>query len=428
MTEQEVVLRAEQALLGGLLAGGDQGRVQGIRAGDFSDPRHQAIYLALTGAGAEAGGAREWLRGRGDRAARRTVREAVAYLDELVTVCPGPEHVASYAAMVTQAGAGRAAGGAAEEAGPAAEGRDGDHPGSADAQLASADSWLSVNGARARRGGRASAGAGVPGAGGGDPLQDRAVVELARGLRAAVVARVEAGRGALVTREASGSAATGDRAEGVRQGISRESLQRLVLADLMRRPGDGREVAERIPAAMFTAGPARRLYGLIRERIVSGKAVDPVIIAWEAGERYGAGPVAGGPLEWSLGEIALRIGATPTAAGTARVYGRALLAEHMLSSRFGDWWTREADFAGRLYLSAADGEPEERRAVARGEGRTPGQQHDGIAPSGQAREPVADAVALSVPSPEVARPGIPAGLDRTVAGAPEPGNGTAPRR
>ena len=79
MNQQELAHRAEQALLGGLLAGGDPGIVAQVRAGDFSDPRHQAIYLTLAGTTEPADGQADGRRGRLGRIAA----DSRKFLEEL---------------------------------------------------------------------------------------------------------------------------------------------------------------------------------------------------------------------------------------------------------------------------------------------------------------------------------------------------------
>jgi hypothetical protein len=367
VNEQELVHRAEQALLGGLLAGGDAGSVSHVRAGDLRDPRHRAILAAFTGVKATASGRGGWLRSRLDRGARQRVREALAYLDVLAGMCPEPDHLASYAAMLTGA-----------RSGPAVPGQAG-----AGEQLASAGSWLAENGTRARRGARtASASADGQGAVSGDVLQDREIASLARVLRPAVESRVEAARKARASRQspvsgpvaAHASTSVGGRGRGTQPGVNRESLQRLVLADLMRRPADGRSAVARIPAEMLTAGPLRELYEMISARIVAGEPVDPVIIAWEVRQRDGAvEPASEAAARWSLSAIALKIGSTPTARGTARVFGRALLADHVLTERFGIGWTQDPELGGWLGASGpnAPGQPAS-GALSLARGHAPG--------------------------------------------------------
>jgi hypothetical protein len=416
VNEQELAHRAEQALLGGLLAGGDPGIVAQVRAGDFSDPRHQAIYLALAGTTERADGQVGWPRGRLGRAARQQARDMMPYLDQLAATCPEREHLTSYAAMITHARADRGA------TGQPGTGRQRE---SADDQLASAGAWLSANGARGRRA------AGSPAAAvGTDPLQNPELAGLARALRPAVQARAEAGRAALSARPTDNPA--GGQERGAQAGINRESLQRNVLADLMRHPADGRAAVVRIPADMFTAGPLRQLYEMISARIATGRPVDPLIIAWDARQHdETAATATGTAARWTLSAIALRIGSTPTVRGTTRVFGRALLADHLLTGRFGSRWTQDPEVAARLGVPGRAGRAAGSAAAA---GHGQATEHPAArdpAPAGPSSDPVRGPVARASAA---SAPGHAAGRGRgrpgpgPGPGPAEPGNGAAPSR
>jgi hypothetical protein len=399
--------RAEQALLGGLLAGGDPVSVAHVRAGDLRDPRHRAIYAALTGA---AGGKGGWRPGRLDRHTRRRVRKALSYLDVLAGKCPERGHLASYAAMVT-ARSGRAVSG---------------HAG-ADGQLASAASWLTENGARVRRGRRAaSALAGGFGAADGDAPPDREVARLARALRPFVKVRVDIARKTLAARQAvvSGPVAGDAGASAGAPKVNRESVQRMVLADLMRHSANGREAVAWMPAEMFTAGPLRMLYELISVRIAAGAPVDPVIIAREA-RQYGEATSAASRMgaRWSLSAIALMIGSTPTACGTARVFGRALLADHVLSERFGVGWVQERELGNWLGVTGTNGN-------GQSAGRTAGagQEPDvGTASPGVHGTRAGEPVTCPAGQDSVARRPGGQGWDGRAPGQPAPGSRAMPR-
>jgi hypothetical protein len=413
VNEQELAHRAEQALLGGLLTGGDPGIVGQVRVEDFSDPRHQAIYLALANPAEQSGGQVGRAQGRAGRAAEQQARDMMPYLDQLAVACPERGHLASYAAMITRARSGR---GAAGQPGT------GGLRGSADDQLTSAGAWLSANsGSGWRAKGRRAAAVGA------DPLQNPELASLARTLRPAVQARVGAARAALAGRGAAAPA--GSQEKSSQPGINRESLQRMVLADLMRHPADGRAAVARIPAEMFTAGPLRQLYEMISGRIAAGQPVDPLIIAWEARHHDETmAPATGREARWSLPTIALRIGSTPTARGTARWFGRALLADHLLTERFGNRWTQDQQLAARLGTLNAAGRPED-LAVDPDHGQVTGDQTgremSPTRPGGDpAREPTPRTAAVSATGQ------LPAerGQDRSAPGAAEPSNGAAPRR
>jgi hypothetical protein len=410
VNEQELAHRAEQALLGGLLAGGDPGIVAQVRAGDFSDPRHQAIYLAIVGTTEPADGQVGGPRGRRGRAARQQARDMTPYLDQLAAVCPAREHLASYAAMIRQVRAARGA------TGQPGRGRQRE---SADDQLASAGAWLSANGARGRRA------AGPPAAAAGtDPLQNPGAAGLARALRPVVHAQAEAARTALEARQAD--TPSGSQAKGAQPGINRESLQRMVLADLMRHPADGRAAVARIPADMFTAGPLRQLYEMISARIAAGQPVDPLIIAWDARQHDEAAATATGrAARWTLSAIALRIGSTPTARGTTRVLGRALLADHLLTVRFGSRWTQNPEVAARLGAPGPAGRAEGTDAAV---GHGSGAEHQAAretAPAGPSSDPARGPVARATSGSATGHP-VGRGRERSASGPAERGNGAAP--
>jgi hypothetical protein len=115
---------------------------------------------------------------------------------------------------------------------------------------------------------------------------------------------------------------------------------------------------------VFTAGPLRQLYTLIRDRASEGLPVDPLIIAWEtrmipAPEEGNGGRRAGQVSP----EDVLRVGALDTAPGTALLLGRVLLADHVVTGRFGPDWPQHADrilrpAAGREPLPDTTAEPE----------------------------------------------------------------------
>jgi hypothetical protein len=196
----------------------------------------------------------------------------------------------------------------------------------------------------------------------------------------------------------------------------------MVLADLMRRPADGRSAVARIPAEMFTAGPLRALYAVISARIVAGEPVDPVIIAWEASQGDQA-VVAGdaAAARWSLPAIALKIGETPTAVGTARVFGRALLADHVLTERFGAGWAQEREL-GSWLGAAGPGTAEQSAGSGLGPdpGRVRGRQlSQGTAPSGARGGPAWEPVPGAAVAP---------GWGRPEPGSPGADNGAVPRR
>jgi len=120
-----LVHRAEQALLGALLAGGNPAVVREVRPEDFTDPVHQALYAAITGQYRRGGRLRAWLA----RAVSLRVARAAQYAQGLPARCPRRSHLLAYGAMIVEARR-QAAGDEPQDSGP-------------DAQLAGADVWLS---------------------------------------------------------------------------------------------------------------------------------------------------------------------------------------------------------------------------------------------------------------------------------------------
>jgi hypothetical protein len=350
VNREQLAHRAEQALLGGLMAGGDHGSVRAIVAGDFTDPRHQAIFLAVTGQAREA----SWPAALGDRLGRagRHAAEAAAYMEQLPGRCPDPRHLGHYAAMVT-ARQQQAAGAAG--------------------QLASAGAELDRMTARGRR--AALPAEVAPG-----------VARLARVLRPVVVARFAEWRQAAHRRLAGLGSVEG--APG--------HMRDLVLASLLHHPADGLGFAARVdPGELFDAS-RQRLYELVRARLAARQDTDALIIAWEAtqaSQRDGVPAVA---------QLALAFGDVKVMAGTARVLGRALLADAVLTEAIGAEWTRVPGITSRLQLRSD---------------------------TGPAAQPQAGPAAAQSPAHYTQRQVV-AGMSSSLAQGPrppEPGNGIVPR-
>jgi hypothetical protein len=240
-----------------------------------------------------------------------------------------------------------------------------------------------------------------------------------------VHAQAEAARTALAARHAD--TPSGSQAKSAQPGINRESLQRMVLADLMRHPAAGRAAVGRIPADTFTAGPLRQLYEMISARITAGQPVDPLIIAWDARQHdETAATATSTAARWTLSAIALRIGSTPTARGTTRVLGRALLADYLLTGRFGSRWTQDPEVAARLEAPGPAGRAEDPAAAA---GHGPVTEHQAARETAPA-DPSSDPVRWPVARAAASATGHPVGRGRSRPGQgpAEPGNGATPSR
>jgi hypothetical protein len=314
--------RAEQALLGALLAGASPAAVADVRPADFRDPAHRAIYAALTGQfrrGGPVAGVRAWAA----RAGGLRVARVAEYAEGLPARCPRPGHLLAYGAMVLQ---GRRPSGTQphESGGPAR-------------QLAGADAWLSSATGRHARG--RAPGTGPPG---GERRLAPGVQRLARAL-APIVQRLrdQAAPG-------RGHGEMGDGvvlAHGKTGNVTAAGLQELVLAGLMRHPAEGQALAGRVPPEVFGDGPRRELYTVVRQLIARRLPVDPLIAAWE-GRRRDARPA--GAAGESAAELALRLGELPALPGTAGHLCRGLLADYELTRAYGrDWPRQQLNWGGR---------------------------------------------------------------------------------
>jgi hypothetical protein len=366
--DPELVHRAEQAYLGAILArhgrvgtgtavAGEAGQAgfAGLRAEDFTDPVHQAIYAVLAGqAVPRPGGLYERLRGLLTRLFSRRARDAAAYMAELPDRCPDPANLPAYAAMVTDASQQRASHARAraelDDRGHAsrpraAAGRAPEPAAAENPRLASAAEWLDGTRPGPRTAGRRPAAAAPDALMSNVPASSRAARTdhaAASGLApdAARLARALRAEARAATRVTPGTARLLVPPESPRAPLGLEALQDQVLADLMRRPADGSRVTAWLPAQVFTPGPRRDLYELISRRLGAGRPVDPLIMAWEASAL--AGPAAEreiGAGQSPAGTV-LRLGALDPAPGTAAVLGQALYADHVCTESFGPGWPR----------------------------------------------------------------------------------------
>lgn len=329
--DEYLIHRTEQAVLGALLAGADPAGAGALRAKGFADPVHQAIYAAFTRPGGNWTGR---LRDQLARITNRDVRSAVDYITALPGLCPNAAHLGVYAGLLRRARPGHHVAGNEQAGQPPSQSRQAASPGQ---QLEGASQWLSASttGRHAQRG--------------TSELPDPATERLSRAIRAAL----RSGRLRERRRPQAPEAGTpGTRAAQAASGntppsLHKESLQDAVLADLMRHPGDGRELVQRVPLNVFTRGPRQDLYRLIALPIVAGKPVDWLITAWQARMRevsgHGARPATGATATESLTAIAIRLGSMRTARGTAGVIGRALLGDYEVSMAFGADWTRQRE-------------------------------------------------------------------------------------
>ncbi len=367
-----LIRRTEQAVLGSLLAGTDPAQAGVLRAEGFTDPLHQAIYVAFTQP------SRSWTGRLGDRLARitsRDVQSAVGYIAELPGLCPDTAHLAVYAGLLRQARPGHQAPGTGQpgtgqpgqssrqQPGPAAG------PGQ---QLEGASQWLSAAtaGRHAQPATRTA----------GRQAKARAGESLAR-VPSGCLGRSGRPSGPAAfdrpdgpAREASVAAAGPAQATdgNATPSIRKEDLQDAVLADLMRHPADGRDLVQRVPLNVFTRGPRQDLYRLLAQPIAAGRPVDWLITAWQASKqeasRQGAPAAAGATAAESLTATAVRLGAMRPLRGTAGVIGRGLLGDYEVSMAFGPEWTRQRELNWAAARTPAAGGPQASREPVVGPG------------------------------------------------------------
>jgi hypothetical protein len=308
--------RAEQALLGALLAGASPAVVGDIRPADFGVPEHRAIYAAISGQfgwGGPAGRVRAWA----GRAVGLRAVQVAEYAGGLPACCPRRDHLLAYGAMVLE---GRQR--------PLQEEPRGS--GGPDRQLAGADLWLSSATGRHHR----ARGGGQRGPADGRGRLALGTVRLARALAPALGQlrdQVTAGRGGGGIGDGVVLATRGTGA------VTAADLQELVLAGLMRHPGEGQRLVGRVPPQVFGAGERRELYAVVARLIAGRLPVDPLIAAWRA--RRSPGAAGAGE---AAAALALRLGEVAPPAGLAAYVCRGLLADYELTTRFGrDWPRRE---------------------------------------------------------------------------------------
>lgn len=362
--DSELVHRAEQAMLGAMMMRpGLTADLPGAITPDrFTDPRHQAIAIALTGTAEAERGLLGWLRGWMMRFSRQA-RDAAAYMADLPAMCPDPGHMATYYRMLTSAKAERdvAMRAAGEQAGD----------GSQILRVAS-DRLGAMTGVREReprpeeaaRLARALSGkaqqitrqgprqatapgprrtvqqAGPPRTGPGPAPQD-SIQDLPSGgqrqgqpshaLRSAAVSPQPASSSpsAETTATAEADGATP---------LDRRRLQCLVLADLMRHPDQARYVTSWLAPEAFWPGKYRELYTLIAEFSHRRWDIDPLTLEWAAADRARRKPPDTGDGGYLRPETVRAIGSITASENTGVLVGRMLMAELACTTLIGPDW------------------------------------------------------------------------------------------
>jgi hypothetical protein len=384
MTDPETIHRAEQSMLGAMIASPRRARALEVTPAHFADVRHQAIAASLMGAAGENGGLFARLRGFLALRFSKRARETAAYMETLPGLCPDSGHIGDYFAMVSQAKDQRdavvrdiaeqvatgaqiltvaserlAAMGKTDNAtglpadvvrlARAVNGKTQQMLNGLTAQSASpqAQQGQGQRGqgqpggeprlAAASPGGR-SAGAPVP-AQNGTPVQPQPQNQSTGNQQATATATRG---GSVQTPTPTVQAVAEDRR------MRPEDLQDSILASLLQHPEEDCEVTGWLSSSAFTEGPRRQLFELISEFARDRRAIDAVTVAWAAGERNSARQPGG---DWADGEGWLRpdhilkLGSLAVAPGTATVLARPLLADHLCTERLGADWARQARVA-----------------------------------------------------------------------------------
>lgn len=369
MTDPDLVYRAEQAYLGAILARrgragtDDSGQPTGVTAEDFADPVHQAVFVALTeqADGIRAGSPIGWLarlRDLLERLLSRESRDAAAYMSRLPGLCPNPASLAAYAAMISEAGQERA---------DQARARQPEQSASEDPTLAGAGAWLDSTRTAAQPVGRRRVAPAHPEEADSGPARSVPttvpanstaaalapdVARLARTLRASAqrAGRLDLNRQDQAGRPADRSTSPDLVTTGGRQAVlgTRDDLERRVLASLMRHPEKEQAIAKWLPVQAFSSTLHRDLYDLVRQRLASGRPVDPLIIAWDASRLPDSSFSGDHGGSAALAQVALQVGALASVPGSAELLGRTLWADRLLTSTLGKDWPAEPAHVSRL--------------------------------------------------------------------------------
>jgi hypothetical protein len=188
---------------------------------------------------------------------------------------------------------------------------------------------------------------------------------------------------------------------------STEELERRLLATVLSNRAEAVSVTGWMPAGAFTSAPLRDLYELACQRLENGRAVDPLVIAWDASQLPGRSPQD----RERLVRLALRLSTDP-APPTGAALRRAVQADYVLSTLVGPRWDTDAERVRRLIAPAPGspgqqrGEPEPVPAAARA--ATVPVPAPGTGQLATPRQPLAAPSPAGHPEPAQARSGQPA--------------------
>lgn len=278
----DLILRAEQGVLGALLTDPDQLTV--VSAGDFAHPTHQAIYSAirdLQSLGYEPGRLADAVAGIVDRP-----DVDATWLRELADAAPDRDRAKAYARIVVQAAFDR------------------DTADFAQPYLDAAEQAT-------------------------DPDARRHLTRLGNTLTAQADRN---GPSSIVDPDASPRLTATARPTATAE-LNREDQ---ILADLLQHPDQARTVAPWLDSAVFTTDQRRLAFELVVSIAYHGDPVDAVVLAWEV-ERARPYAVAtpepnqhtqlgGRPSDYTY---LRRLETATVNAGTAVLVGRELLTEHV---------------------------------------------------------------------------------------------------
>ncbi len=297
-----LVQRAEQAVLGALLYDHTLlSRVPYLTVGDFDEPAHQEIFVAINEAH-QAHPATPGNRFIALAAANVPAIDAT-YLHELPELCPQPVHVTVYARMVIGAALIRELDAHAD-------------------RIARGAADLDQHADRLRMSGAVAA-------------RERAfpghLARLAQVMKQHAI-RLDPDRADTAGREP----------EPIAYGWPADPQARReagVLADLIQHPAECEEIMAWLPAQAFTPGPHREIYEAMRAVVRSGTPVDPLTVAWQLGTGrasatitgFGQAPGSERNLTDADPEYVFHLANLPVEPGSAIMNGGIRLADHIRS-------------------------------------------------------------------------------------------------
>jgi DnaB-like helicase N terminal domain len=344
----DLTSRAEQALLGALIR--EPGQIHGARfvtVTDFADPQNRTVFAALI---ALYAGHLDGARLPADLPAALTAQEPAinpGHLTRLTEACPRPQHAATYARMVIEAGLRR--------------------------QLTShADRLAEQAHTLYQEVGRLT---GATGPGHGAEAFPAHLLKLAHtmlthswGLDPPSSHDLSSSR-TVQPQPPAPAPATSTPANHLPDARARQEED--ILADLITHFRPNSNVLTWLPADAFTPGPRREVYQAIMTLTRNSEAVDPLTVDWQLARNTAltqatspaTGPAGTGPVP--EGYVS-RLAVIPVRAGTATLTGRILLNQYATAQQ-------------RARTAAANGHHQPGRSAATAPGHDPA-RFDGVRP------------------------------------------------